>query len=43
MPEGSAAVLGMHASLLKLWKAGQDAGAEGVIGTCFCRGQFRPQ
>jgi metallo-beta-lactamase class B len=33
MPEGSAAVLGMHASLLKLWRAGQDAGAEGVIST----------
>ncbi len=33
MPQGNAAVLGMHASLLRLWKAGQDAGAEGVIST----------
>jgi metallo-beta-lactamase class B len=33
MPKGSQEVLGMHASLLKLWRAGQDAGAEGVIST----------
>ena len=33
MPQGSAAVREMHASLLKLWRAGQDAGAEGVIST----------
>lgn len=33
MPEGGEAVLGMHASLLKLWRAGQDVGAEGVIST----------
>jgi len=33
MPAGSAAVREMHASLLKLWRAGQEAGAEGAIST----------
>jgi len=33
MPVGSEAVRGMHSSMLKLWRAGSDAGAEGVIST----------
>lgn len=49
MPEGSAAVLGMHASLLKLWRAGSLANAEGVISThafvedSFGRSQEKPE
>ncbi|MDX3899248.1 MAG: MBL fold metallo-hydrolase [Sphingobium sp.] len=31
MPETAAGVRQMHASLLKLWRAGEDAGAEGEI------------
>ena len=33
MPADSAGVRLMHASLLKLWRAGQDANAEGAIST----------
>jgi len=33
MPETSAGVRQMHASLLKLWRVGEDAGAEGEIST----------
>lgn len=33
MPENSAGVRQMHASLLKLWQAGEAAGAEGEIST----------